>query len=276
MPTAAKVVIRAEAGLAYEEVGGTKNVHYGPAEKQVMDIYAAALAGSPLVVLIHGGGWVSGDKSGQTAIAKKLNEQGFAVFNINYRWASYPSPEAFPMEVEDTQKATEYAIAHAASYNASTSKVFIVCGSAGGQLGAQAAIQLNEATAELVHGVTMLSGATDLWQLVVEKRGFGNDLAEALGCKEIGAETATPEKEALAKLWSPSRHLVASSKPIAWQLFESAGSELMPKSQYEEMKAAIEALGGSSVTGRLVPGTQHSYAYFSEVETEIYNFIRSH
>ncbi len=288
MPLGPKV--RLNAALSFEEgvkEGVEKNVHYGEAAKQVMDIYSAAVAGSPLVLLIHGGGWVSGDKNGLTAEANKLNAQGFGVWNINYRWAgNNPGAtlaEAFPFEVEDCQTALESAITNATAHNASKTKVFIVCGSAGGQLGAQVTIRMNEAKAEAIRGVTTLSGATDLWKLVEEHHGFGPDLIEALGFPGAAstpseaewAQVETPEKEALAKTWSPARHVVTSTKTTAWQLFESEGTELMPKSQYTGMKTALEGVG-ASVSGRLVPGTAHSYAYWPSVETEIYNFIKAH
>jgi acetyl esterase/lipase len=46
----------------------------------------------PTVVMFHGGGFQSGDKSDLEDFAQKLSKRGFAVVNVNYSYESYPGP----------------------------------------------------------------------------------------------------------------------------------------------------------------------------------------
>src|SRR3990170_3852631 len=69
------------------------NVAYGADSMQRMDIHLPAnrsTNSTKVLVLIHGGGWASGDKSefstAITFLQKKLPD--YAIFNINYRLAS--------------------------------------------------------------------------------------------------------------------------------------------------------------------------------------------
>lgn len=56
----------------------------------------------PVVLMVHGGGWSGRDRSDMNSTAKKLAKQGYAVFNISYRFA----PEfIYPAQVQDLQLA---------------------------------------------------------------------------------------------------------------------------------------------------------------------------
>ena len=56
----------------------------------------------PVVLMVHGGGWSGRDRSDMDSSAKKLVKQGYAVFNVSYRFA----PEfIYPAQVQDLQLA---------------------------------------------------------------------------------------------------------------------------------------------------------------------------
>src|SRR5262249_27666922 len=56
---------KARAAPRYSVPPTFSNVHYGPHERQVLDFFKAATSEpAPLVIHIHGGGWVNGDKVG--------------------------------------------------------------------------------------------------------------------------------------------------------------------------------------------------------------------
>src|SRR5205814_10150028 len=61
---------------------------YGPHERNVFDFWQAkADAPTPLVLIIHGGGWVNGDKSGAGAAAVRAYlDAGVSVAALNYRF----------------------------------------------------------------------------------------------------------------------------------------------------------------------------------------------
>src|SRR5436190_20202373 len=68
------------------------NVAYGTDAAQKMDIYLpAGRSGSStkVIILIHGGGWSTGDKADFNSYVDTLKRRlpGYAIFNINYRLA---------------------------------------------------------------------------------------------------------------------------------------------------------------------------------------------
>ena len=67
----------------------------------------------PVVLMVHGGGWSGRDRSDMDSTAKKLAKQGYAVFNISYRFA----PEfIYPAQVQDLQLALLWLQNNASQY----------------------------------------------------------------------------------------------------------------------------------------------------------------
>lgn len=69
-----------------------ETIRYGAEEQQVADLYepadSRASAGSPGIVLIHGGGWAALDRSSVTGVAEDLAAAGHVVLNVEYRLAT--------------------------------------------------------------------------------------------------------------------------------------------------------------------------------------------
>lgn len=87
----------------------------------------------PAVVLVHGGGWKSGNKSQMGSIASAMAAKGYSCFAIEYRL----SPEAiYPAAVQDIKEAIQFIRKNAKQYNVDVSKVAILGCSSGGQLAA--------------------------------------------------------------------------------------------------------------------------------------------
>lgn len=61
------------------------NIPYGTGRLEMLDLFLPQkIAGEPLLVLVHGGGWSSGDKSQYGVIARQLSSCGIAVANVDY------------------------------------------------------------------------------------------------------------------------------------------------------------------------------------------------
>lgn len=87
----------------------------------------------PCVVIIHGGGWYSGDKNMEWPIAVSLSSNGFAAATVEYRL----SPEAlFPSAVYDLKNAIKWIKSRSEQYNIDTNRIAVLGCSAGGQLAA--------------------------------------------------------------------------------------------------------------------------------------------
>ena len=106
------------------------NAHYGPHERNVLDVWKAKTARpAPVVVFIHGGGFTAGDKSGisQPMLSQCL-EAGIAVATINYR---YSSIAPYPAPMEDGARAVQFIRLHANEWNINPKAVACTGGSAG-------------------------------------------------------------------------------------------------------------------------------------------------
>jgi acetyl esterase/lipase len=90
----------------------------------------------PLVVMIHGGGWISGDKWNVLDHAKELARNGMAVLAINYRLAP---DHRYPAQLEDCRKALAWAAQRASDWSVDCERVGLWGYSAGGQLAAMLA-----------------------------------------------------------------------------------------------------------------------------------------
>jgi len=85
------------------------------------------------VIIIHGGGWRSGNRSQHHDMARALAARGYSCFTPEYRL----STEAyFPAAVFDIKEAIKWLRTNAETYHADTAKIAIAGFSAGGQLAA--------------------------------------------------------------------------------------------------------------------------------------------
>jgi acetyl esterase len=273
-PGASASTISSAYGPVYEMV------RYGPSYGEHLDIFESLSRPAPIVILIHGGGWRFADSLGQFAPeSKALQAQGFTVFDIQYIQDSTTRP-AFPREPNDVMLATRWAIANAATYHADPTNVVLLGGSAGGQLAAVAAEQLDGAKPGTVRGVVSLSGPMNLasmWKLIENGQftgaGFTYSLEQALG--RLPGETAfssESEREAYPAAWSPALHVSSQGCPN-WLLFHSQ-EEKIPLSQAQEMTSALSK-AGCGVSLHVVPGEKHAFSYWGSIASTIFSFIRS-
>jgi len=88
-------------------------------------------AARPLVIVVHGGSWNSGDYTQLPAINHYLAERGYAVAAITYRLA----PEhVFPAQRDDVLQAIRWLKAHASELAIDPDRIVLMGRSAGGQL----------------------------------------------------------------------------------------------------------------------------------------------
>lgn len=124
-------------------------VYGNDAKWQVLDVYRPKASEDkklPVIVSVHGGGWVYGDKETYQFYCMNLAERGFAVVNFTYRLA----PEhKFPASIEDTNLVFSWILEHSETYGFDMNHIFAVGDSAGAHiLGLYTAICTNAAYAE--------------------------------------------------------------------------------------------------------------------------------
>jgi acetyl esterase/lipase len=117
-----------------------QDVEYGTQgdERLLLDIYQPAGPASkprPAVVMIHGGSWMTLDKSTMRPMGNFLARAGFVAASVNYRLLD-GSKNRWPTQLDDVQRAVRWLRANAAKYNLDPNHIGAFGHSAGAQLAA--------------------------------------------------------------------------------------------------------------------------------------------
>ncbi len=224
------------------EVEVRRDLAYGPHASHRLDAYLQLGAGPhPVIVFVHGGGHVSGDKrGGGLNLILPVARVGYSIISINYRLA----PEfRHPAQVEDARLAVRWIRAHAAELRADPARLAVAGASAGGHIVTFLGFTPCDGDARAADAVARLScrprtavnffGATDL-------RSRSNDqlLVALLGPDPTAALKADA---------SPITH-VSPDDPPTLSLHGTA-DPLVP---YGQSVALHEALASARVSNRLV------------------------
>ena len=161
------------------------DIEYGnvAGESLKLDAYVPEGAGPfPAVILVHGGGWTGGDKSGgpkkgyMAPMHEPLQKAGFAWFSINYRLA----PKfRYPACVEDVETAIRWVKAHAAEYHIDPRRIALSGESAGGHLIALVAVRADASTR--LAAVVPFYGRFDMANDLVPGATLGASTAALIG-----------------------------------------------------------------------------------------------
>jgi acetyl esterase len=131
-------------------------------------IPTGAPAVGPLLVYLHGGGFIYGDIVGYDAACRYLAEKsGVRVLSVEYRLA----PEApFPAAYDDAVAAFDWAAGHAAELGADPARIGVGGDSAGGNLAAGVALHARERCAFqlLIYPVTDMEAETESRRMFAE------------------------------------------------------------------------------------------------------------
>ena len=122
-----------------QDVSVEENISYSATDPVLrLDVYkpaGTATAPRPAVILIHGGGWTSFDKSTMQALGNFLARQGYVAFSVNYRLFQ-EGKNPWPAQLDDVQRAVRWIRANAAKYNIDPDHIGAFGHSAGAQLAA--------------------------------------------------------------------------------------------------------------------------------------------
>lgn len=129
---------RSPIALSHPDVEVLRGVPYGPGGiRQQLDIYrprSIPSGGCPVLLQIHGGAWIIGDKAQQAVpLMHHLASRGWICVAANYRLS--PSV-GFPVHLEDCKRALCWIRTKGGEYGMDTRFVAVTGGSAGGHLAA--------------------------------------------------------------------------------------------------------------------------------------------
>ncbi len=185
------------------------DVRYGPAGRQVLDVYIPSMEGPhPVIVYFHPGGWVEGDKSESIPIWD-WTERGYAVVSANYTLAD--GIGTIHDSVDSAEAAVRFVVAEGDRWDLDTERLGVLGFSAGGHL----AIMLSQRDLP-ISAVGLIGAPTNLVGLLDPATPFfdgrtGDEvplvIRERLGC--------TPASTCIAAAteMSPTKG-VAGSAPV--------------------------------------------------------------
>jgi acetyl esterase/lipase len=265
------------ADLAYANVSAA----------QKLDLYLPTTGNGPfpLVIMVHGGGFMMGDKSdgaGLTGVDALLSA-GYAVASINYRL----SGEAiYPAQIQDAKTAVRFLRANASQYNLDADHFAAWGASAGGNL-----VALLGTTC----GVSELEGAelgyaetSSCVQAVVD--WFGpidflkmDEQFSGTSCPQSHNDANSPESKLVGAAIQTVPDLVKTTNPMnyidesdAFFFIEHGSADCnIPPIQG---KLFAEALGSDKATYVLLDGAGHGGAQFETAENlqRVIDFLNQH
>lgn len=141
---AAPVSPAAQVLLSSGQVASVRGIDYAPGQRNPdtrLDAYwpATAATPSPVVVWVHGGGFIDGSKQGMEAYLPQLAAHGYAGVALEYSKA----PESrYPLQVHQVMQALAYIREHAAELHVDPSRIVLGGDSAGAHIAAQVALAI--------------------------------------------------------------------------------------------------------------------------------------
>jgi acetyl esterase len=199
----------------------------------------------PAAILVHGGGWVAGDK--QTYINylfKPLSDAGFAWFSINYRLAPHYT---FPADADDVEAAIRFVRDNAGKYKLDARRIALIGESAGGHLVSY--VGARNRPDSHVGAVVSLYGVHDFVAAAVAWKPLPHELFDLFGIKTVDADNIPVLIKA-----SPVEYITPDMPPFL--LVHGSKDQDVPYQQSVEMCDKMKQAGARCdlIT---IPGAPH-------------------
>jgi acetyl esterase/lipase len=224
----------------------------------------------PAVVLVHGGGWRSGDKSMNIPLAQQLALSGYFVMSVEYQL----SLEAkYPAAVYNLKAAIRWLRKHAEELNVNENYVAIVGGSAGGQLASLVGATNGNPHYEGQHGYAEFSSTvqavvdldglldfTDPESLTVKRTGYSADVFWLEG-----------HYDSIPDRWREASPLFQVTKKSPSYLFINSSQTRF----HAGCKAMVDKLASFNISSQVVKlnDAPHSYWFFEPWFSPMVNHI---
>jgi acetyl esterase/lipase len=214
------------------------NIEYGKVgdEALLLDVCMPKGDGPfPIAIIVHGGGWIRGDKQGdETVLFEPLTDANFVWFSINYRLAP---KNRWPACYDDVKTAIRWVKANAAEYKGDPNRVAIIGYSAGGQISSLAAVQADKDMA--VAAIVCLASPTDLVFDSLRRGGVSTYLRDLFGLQGVDANSP----QVVQKLWNASSINFVKPGLPPFLLIHGTADKSVPYQLSLNLKAKLDAAG---------------------------------
>ncbi|HXI73568.1 MAG TPA: pectinesterase family protein [Verrucomicrobiae bacterium] len=225
------------------------NIQYGEAggEKLMLDAHVPAGDGKfPVVLIVHGGGWMGGDREKDIVPVFAPFATNFTWFTISYRLAP---TNRWPACYEDVQTAIRWVKAHAAEFKGDPERIALLGYSAGGHLVTLAGTRAEADTR--VQAVAAFAPPTDL---VADNERRGGLSISMTNLFNYGSTNLTDDVRVVLKENSPLTYVKPGLPPFL--IIQGSADKTVPANQslafQEKLKAA-----GVDCDLILIPEGQH-------------------
>jgi acetyl esterase/lipase len=213
------------------------NASYGSNTAQRMDVYLPAgrsTDSTKMIVMVHGGAWISGDKSDFTFFIPVIQQRfpGYAIANINYRLAT-TTENHFPTQENDMKAALDYLQQKAADYQ--VSQKFVLLGASAGAH--MALLQAYKYPSPKIRAVVDFFGPTNMSDLY----NFYSSNTTTQGISQMLMGGTPSSNPFLYQQSSPINFVTSQSCPTI--IFHGTADVVVPISESTELKNKLSSLG---------------------------------
>jgi acetyl esterase/lipase len=273
-PAVASPAMTSEAsGIAAVVTPAAIPVTYGSGDETAL-AYPSPEPNSPMVVLVHGGGWTGGSNTDSLvqSTARYLQLHNVGVLSVNYTLAT-PSQTAFPNQPQEVGAAAFYLRSNPGLLNGDPGRISLVGGSAGGTIVLLAEHDIVAQGLQL-RSVVDLSGPSNFttWVPWIQGSGgatwiLGSAVTDALGCGVLS--TCNGAEEQAASFVNTS---VAGG--VKWLVAGSQSDALVPFEQTQDTDNYLSGLG-QSVEFITPAGGDHAFEMHWAVNSHIAAIVSS-
>lgn len=215
----------------------------------------------PAVILVHGGGWRSGDKSQQVSMAVEIAKAGFVTVTVEYRL----SQEAkYPAAIHDLKAAIRWLKANAEKYFVDSNIIAVLGCSSGGHLAAMLGVTNNNLKFE---GSGEHLDHSSFVQAIIDIDGILDFTHPAESGKD-----SDPMKPSVGKLWlgysyKENPNIWEEASPIRYA-DKNSSPFLFINSSIERFHAGRDSLINLLTAGKIYseihtyPDTPHTFWFF--------------
>ncbi len=185
---AATVMAAAPAVYASMRVDG--DLAYGPHPRQRLDVFMPkAPAPLPLLLFIHGGGWMNGQKEWMAFMAPAVAAIPAVFATIDYRLAP---GDRWPVLLDDCLTAAAWLTANAARFGADPARLFVGGHSAGAHLAAGVAVRHRRLAGGTIRACLPVSGTFDMHFTNVVPGSMEDRIQRHVFASPADADSASP------------------------------------------------------------------------------------